>query len=60
MTASRAAEGEPGAGHRHGVTSSRPPYRGLERYTESDDDAALFFGRDSGSRSQRRTSSPPG
>ena len=29
------------------MTSSRPPYRGLERYTESDDDAALFFGRDS-------------
>jgi CHASE2 domain-containing sensor protein len=47
MTASRAAEGDLGAGHGHGVTSSRPPYRGLERYTESDDDAALFFGRDS-------------
>ena len=46
MTASRVAEGDPGAGTRHGVTSSRPPYRGLERYTESDDDAALFFGRD--------------
>ena len=46
MTASRAAESDPGARNRHGVTSSRPPYRGLERYTESDDDAALFFGRD--------------
>ena len=46
MTASRAAESDPGTGNRHGVTSSRPPYRGLERYTESDDDAALFFGRD--------------
>ena len=47
MTASRAAEDDPGAGHSRGLTSSRPPYRGLERYTESDDDAALFFGRDS-------------
>jgi hypothetical protein len=50
MIVSRAAEGDrgdPGADHGHGVTSSRPPYRGLERYTESDDDAALFFGRDS-------------
>ncbi len=46
MTASRAAEGDPGAGHRQGATSSRPPYRGLERYTESDEDASLFFGRD--------------
>jgi hypothetical protein len=47
MTATRAAEGDRRAGHGNAVTLSRPPYRGLERYTESDDDAALFFGRDS-------------
>jgi CHASE2 domain-containing sensor protein len=50
MTATRAAEGDrgaPGAGQGERAAPSRPPYRGLERYTESDDDAALFFGRDS-------------
>ncbi len=49
MTATRAAEGDhgvPGARQGERTAPSRPPYRGLERYTESDDDAALFFGRD--------------
>jgi CHASE2 domain-containing sensor protein len=48
MTASRASERERGApvgGGRRDVTPRPPPYRGLERFTESDDDAALFFGR---------------
>ena len=50
MTASRASQREPRApidgGWRDGA-SRPPPYRGLERFTESEDDAALFFGRDS-------------
>jgi CHASE2 domain-containing sensor protein len=50
MSASRASEREPRVrvddGPRRG-TPPRPPYRGLESYTESEDDAALFFGRDS-------------
>jgi hypothetical protein len=49
MTASRASERESRApvdgGRRDGAPRSSP-YRGLESYTESDDDAALFFGRD--------------
>jgi hypothetical protein len=50
MTASRASERERRApvdgGWRDG-TPRRPPFRGLEIYTESEEDAALFFGRDS-------------
>jgi CHASE2 domain-containing sensor protein len=50
MTASRASERErrsPVDGGWRDATPRRPPYRGLESYTESEDDAALFFGRDS-------------
>jgi CHASE2 domain-containing sensor protein len=50
MTATRAAEGDhgvPATQRPERAAPSRVPYRGLERYTESDDDAALFFGRDS-------------
>jgi CHASE2 domain-containing sensor protein len=50
MTASRASEREDrvpvGGGRRDGAPLA-PPYRGLERFTESEHDAALFFGRDS-------------
>jgi CHASE2 domain-containing sensor protein len=48
MTASRASEREPSApvDGRPRDRAPRPsPYRGLERFTESEDDAALFFGR---------------
>jgi CHASE2 domain-containing sensor protein len=48
MTASRASEREPGApvdGRPRDRAPRPPPYRGLERFTESEDDAALFFGR---------------
>jgi CHASE2 domain-containing sensor protein len=49
MTVSRATERErraPVDGRRRDATPRPPPYRGLERFTESEDDAALFFGRD--------------
>jgi CHASE2 domain-containing sensor protein len=48
MTASRASEREPRApvdGRPRDRAPRPPPYRGLERFTESEDDAALFFGR---------------
>jgi CHASE2 domain-containing sensor protein len=50
MTASRASESgrhAPVDGGRRDRAPRPPPYRGLERFTESEDDAALFFGRDS-------------
>jgi CHASE2 domain-containing sensor protein len=50
MTASRASERErraPVDGGRRDGAPRPPPYRGLERFTESEHDAALFFGRDS-------------
>jgi CHASE2 domain-containing sensor protein len=50
MTASPASEEErraPVDGGGSDGTLRPPPYRGLERFTESADDAALFFGRDS-------------
>jgi CHASE2 domain-containing sensor protein len=50
MTASRASETErraPVDGGWRDATPRRPPFRGLESYTESEEDAALFFGRDS-------------
>src|SRR5215211_3142540 len=50
MTAPRASERERRAPVDGGWTDGTPrppPYRGLESYTESEDDAALFFGRDS-------------
>jgi CHASE2 domain-containing sensor protein len=46
MTASRASERERHAPIDGGRRDRPPPYRGLERFTESEDDAALFFGRD--------------
>jgi CHASE2 domain-containing sensor protein len=50
MTASRASERDqraPVDGELRDGAPRPPPYRGLERFTESDDDAAQFFGRDS-------------